>query len=65
MMNAQIERYVALHRSFGRKFEVQERLLRLFAAYARATAPAGRRVNAGRFSSMRRSSCRNSRPITT
>ncbi|MDG2515017.1 tyrosine-type recombinase/integrase [Sphingobium yanoikuyae] len=34
MMNAQIERYVALHRSFGRKFEVQERLLRLFAAYA-------------------------------
>lgn len=35
MMNAQIERYVALHRSFGRKFEVQERLLRLFAAYAR------------------------------
>ena len=33
--------------------------------YARATAPAGRRVNAGRFSSMRRSSCRNSRPITT
>jgi len=34
MMNAQIERYVALHRSFCRKFEVQERLLRLFAAYA-------------------------------
>ena len=34
MMNAQIERYVALRRSFGRKFEVQERLLRLFAAYA-------------------------------
>ncbi len=34
MMNAQIERYIALHRSFGRKFEVQERLLRLFAAYA-------------------------------
>lgn len=34
MMKAQIERYVALHRSFGRKFEVQERLLRLFAAYA-------------------------------
>ncbi len=34
MMNAQIARYVALHRSFGRKFEVQERLLRLFAAYA-------------------------------
>lgn len=34
MMNAQIERYVALHRSFGRKFEVQERLLQLFAAYA-------------------------------
>lgn len=34
MMNTQIERYVALHRSFGRKFDVQERLLRLFASYA-------------------------------
>lgn len=34
MMNAQIERYVALHRSFGRKFDVQERWLRLFASYA-------------------------------
>ena len=34
MMNAQIERYVALHRSFGRKFEVQERYLRIFANYA-------------------------------
>lgn len=34
MMNAQIERYVALHRSFGRKFDAQERLLRLFASYA-------------------------------
>lgn len=34
MMNAQIERYVALHRSFGRKFDAQERWLRLFASYA-------------------------------
>jgi integrase len=34
MLNDQIERYVALHRSFGRKFAAQERTLRLFAAYA-------------------------------
>ncbi|WP_041559195.1 tyrosine-type recombinase/integrase [Novosphingobium sp. PP1Y] len=34
MMNTQIERYVALHRSFGRKFDVQDRLLRQFARYA-------------------------------
>lgn len=34
MMNTQIERYIALHRGFGRKFDVQERLLRLFASYA-------------------------------
>ena len=33
-MNAQIAQYVALHRSFGRKFDEQERLLRLFASYA-------------------------------
>lgn len=34
MLNDQIERYVALHRSFGRKFAQQERTLQLFAVYA-------------------------------
>ncbi len=34
MMKAQIEQYVALHRSFGRKFDVQERFLHLFFNYA-------------------------------
>ena len=34
MINAQISRYVALHRSLGRKFFEQERLLRKFGTYA-------------------------------
>ena len=34
MMNVQIEQYVALHRSFGRKFSEQGRILQLFADYA-------------------------------
>ena len=34
MLNTHISRYVALHRSLGRKFSEQERMLRLYAAYA-------------------------------
>lgn len=34
MLNTHISRYVALHRSLGRKFREQDRMLRLFAAYA-------------------------------
>lgn len=34
MMHAQIDQYLAFHRGFGRKFDAQERLLRLFAHYA-------------------------------
>lgn len=34
MLKDQIARYVALHRSFGRKFDEQERTLDLFASYA-------------------------------
>ncbi len=34
MMNTHIERYVALHRSLGRKFYAQDRLLRQYASYA-------------------------------
>ena len=36
MLNDQISRYVALHRNLGRKFEEQDRILRLFANYAQA-----------------------------
>lgn len=36
MMDSQIERYVALHRSFDRKFDLQERFLQQFADYAHA-----------------------------
>lgn len=34
MLNTEISRYVALHRSLGRKFDEQERLLRKFGNYA-------------------------------
>jgi integrase/recombinase XerD len=34
MLNTHISRYVALHRSLGRKYSEQERMLRLYAAYA-------------------------------
>jgi integrase/recombinase XerD len=34
MLNTHISRYVALHRSLGRKYDEQDRLLRLYAAYA-------------------------------
>jgi integrase/recombinase XerD len=34
MLNIHISRYVALHRSLGLKFSEQERMLRLYAAYA-------------------------------
>ena len=34
MLSIHISRYVALHRSLGRKFAEQERLLRLYAAFA-------------------------------
>jgi hypothetical protein len=34
MLNTHISRYVSLHRSLGRKFSEQERLLRQYAAYA-------------------------------
>ena len=34
MLNMHISRYVTLHRSLGRKFSEQERLLHLYAAYA-------------------------------
>jgi integrase len=34
MLNTHISRYVALHRSLGRKFREQDRMLRLYAAYA-------------------------------
>ncbi|MBH0014679.1 integrase, partial [Pseudoalteromonas sp. NZS100_1] len=34
MLNIHISKYVALHRSLGRKFSEQERMLRLYAAYA-------------------------------
>ena len=34
MLNGQISRYVALHRSLGRKFSEQSRMLQLFAEYA-------------------------------
>jgi integrase/recombinase XerD len=34
MLNTHISRYVALHRSLGRKYDEPDRLLRLYAAYA-------------------------------
>ena len=34
MLNTHISRYVALHRSLGRKFREQDRMLRLYTAYA-------------------------------
>lgn len=45
MLNTQIARYVALHRSLGRKFAEQERLLRKFGDYATAFGDSHTRID--------------------
>lgn len=45
MLNTEIARYVALHRSLGRKFAQQERLLRKFGDYAAAFGDSHTRID--------------------